>query len=180
MNLKKIVAFFFGVLMISSIALAAPVNTYVSNNPNGFNPLAGVQGAISQEFSVNIYSQILMTADLGDMILFEPQGFTLFVPSDRSIRYDLSEERIQQLLTNKEEARYFTMFQMLKGQKTLAELKAMNGTMVTNMSNTQMSVITAMGPNEKLQILVNGARIESGAFQGNNVTVYMIDNIMAQ
>ena len=180
MNLKKIVALFFGALMMSSVALAAPMNTYVSNNPNGFNPLAGVQGAISQEFSVNIYTQILMTADLGDMIPFEPQGFTLFVPTDRSIMYDLTPERIQQLLTNKEDARFFTMFHMLKGRQTLANLEAMSGTMVTNMSNTPINMTTAMSPTGKTRILVNGARIDSDAFQGNNVTVYMIDTIMAQ
>lgn len=175
MKLSKILAMTVGAVVLSvATVLAAPA-------AGVYNPLAGADAAIQEDFSIDTFQKVLVTADLEDMIKYDADGagFTIFVPTDRAMKNDLSQERLNQLMTDKEAARYFVMFHMLDGKRTLADLQALSGTEVNSMSNTPLLMTTVQGMKGNWRTIVNGAVIQSGVYQGShNVTIYVVDAVV--
>lgn len=174
MKLSKILAVTVGALVMSvATVLAAPAAVY--------NPLAGADTVIQEDFSIDTFQKVLVTADLEDMIKYDADqaGFTIFVPTDRAMKNDLSKERLAELMTNKEAARYFVMFHMLDGKRTLADLQALSGTEVSSMSKTPLLMTTVQGNRGNWRTIVNGAVIQSGVYQGShNVAIYVVDAVV--
>lgn len=175
MKLSKILAMTVGAVVLSiATVLAAPA-------AGVYNPLAGADAAIQEDYSIDTFQKVLVTADLEDMIKYDADGagFTIFVPTDRAMKNDLSQERLNELLTNREAARYFVMFHMLDGKRTLAELQALSGTEVNSMSNTPLLMTTVKGMKDTWRTIVNGAVIQSGVYQGShNVAIYVVDAVV--
>jgi len=175
MKLSKILAMTVGAVVLSvATVLAAPA-------AGVYNPLDGANAAIQEEFSIDTFQKVLVTADLEDMIKYDGDGagFTIFVPNDRAMKNDLSPERLNELMTNRDAARYFVMFHMLDGKRTLADLQALSGTEVNSMSNTPLLMTTVQGTRDGLRTIVNGAAIQSGVYQGShNVAIYVVDAVV--
>ena len=166
------------VLTTATAFAADPVASTTKSAPY-YNVLAGAEDDIDHDFSISIFKRILATADLEDMIKYDATktGFTLFTPTDQALRNDLTLERRQELVTNKEAARYFVMFHMLQGKKSAADLMAFSGKEVMSMSQTPLLFTVATSNiTEKRRLIINGAIDLAGPFEStNNINIYIID-----
>ena len=143
-----------------------------------YNPLHEARSAIGAKlFSVEGFQRILINADLKDMIVYDPKGFTIFVPLDEAMIKGISSERVLELLQSKEKAQFFSMFHILKNQRSLAELKSLHGTWIDSV-NGMTIYFTVVNSDEGEHLLVNGAKIIGGPFKGNNVTIYIVDSVL--
>ena len=150
----------------------------VSQKKPTYNPLQEARSAIGAKlFSVEGFQRILINADLKDMIVYDPKGFTIFVPLDEAMIKGISSERVLELLQSKEKAQFFSMFHILKNQRSLAELKSLHGTWIDSV-NGMTIYFTVVNSDEGEHLLVNGAKIIGGPFKGNNVTIYIVDSVL--
>jgi|GEM_PF-2133695 Secreted and surface protein containing fasciclin-like repeats len=152
-------------------------STSTSSTGRGYDVLIGVTKSIEQSHPVDGFRKILINADLGNMIKYDRDGFTLFLPSDDALINGISGDRIANLLSRQNEARYFTMFHMIPGQKSLADLRALNGKEMDSVSNTTLT-FTVSSDAKGEHIIVNGARIKSDAYQGSNIRIYIVDTVL--
>lgn len=153
----------------------------VASAQSNFNVLEGIDRAAADEFQVNLFKQIAMKADLGAMISYDGdgKGFTIFIPTDEVLKEKISAERLEELLTDQEAARYFVMFHMMDGKYTLADFERLNGTEVMSMSQTPLAFSVTHNLKSEPEILVNGAWIKSDAYTGsNNIVGYVIDAVV--
>lgn len=169
-------------ILTGTIAFAADPVKLTSSPAASFSVLSGVEDDIDQGYSISLFKRILVTADLEDMIKYDATktGFTLFAPTDQALRNDLTLKRRQELLTNKEAARYFVMFHMTSGKKSVDDLTALSGKELMSMSKTALSVTSATSSvTGKIRLIINGAINLAGPFEGtNNVNVYIIDTVV--
>ena len=157
---------------------SAPASsTSSSSTGRGYDVLIGVARSIEQSHPVDGFRKILINADLGNMIKYDRDGFTLFLPSDDALINGISGDRIANLLSRQNDARYFTMFHMIPGQKSLADLRALNGKEMDSVSNTTLT-FTVSSDAKGEHIIVNGARIKSDAYQGSNIRIYIVDTVL--
>lgn len=193
MKFTKILTLMVGALLFASIAMAATEYDNMEKpqvpslqNTSGYNALEGADKIIEQQYSISLFRKVMETADLKDMIKYDADkaGFTVFVPTDRAMSEDISKDRLNELLTNKEQARYFVMFHMIDGRKSWEDLKAMNGMEVNSMSQTKLLFITTEDPMSKdlmkaTRVLVNGASIQGKMYEGvHNISAYVIDAVV--
>lgn len=183
MKLSKILAMTAGAVVLSAtIVLAAPATTVLEAPvAEVYNPLAGADVVIQEDFSTDTFRKVLVTADLEDMIKYDATGagFTIFIPTDRAMENDLSPERVAELMTDKKAARYFVMFHMLGSKKTIADLQALSGTEINSMSKTPLLMTTVKGTRGDWVTIVNGAAIQSGVYRGNhNINIYIVDAVV--
>ena len=143
-----------------------------------YNPLLEARSAIGAKlFSVEGFQRILINADLKDMIAYDPKGFTIFVPVDDAMLKGISSERVKELLQSKEKAQSFSMFHILKSQRSFTDLKSLHGTWIDSV-NGMTTYFTVVNSNEGEHLLVNGSKIIGGPFKGNNVTIYIVDSVL--
>lgn len=154
-----------------------PVKTVSTAKPT-YNPLQEAKSQITKNhFSIEGFQRILINSDLKNMIVYDPKGFTIFVPIDDAMIKGISSDRVVELLQSKQKAQFFSMFHILSNQRSMVDLKSLNGTWIDSVHG-MTTYFTLVNSSEGEHLLVNGAKIIGGPFKGNNVTIYIIDSVL--